>query len=170
MSSLTTPNIAQLIHHHEATIEDIRKTDLAVLEAKWADYNSLYYASHGGDVDIVEALLNKGVNIDATGRNHHTALIAATYGGNDDVVILLLQHKANPNVKDDNGWTAAHYAAMKGAPNHVLHAFASAGADFTIKGRDGKTPGDLARLSSHKATAEYVDELIRPAKSANFIA
>src|SRR5262245_65427656 len=60
----------------------------------------LWDASRRGDVKAVEALLKKGVDVNARTRFGATALWYAAYKGRVGVVKLLLEHKADPNLSD----------------------------------------------------------------------
>jgi ankyrin repeat protein len=60
-----------------------------------------------------------------------------------------------------------HYAAEYGAPDEIIKALISAGADPKAKDINGKTPADVARQNIHPATAAFIEQFIAPIKSAN---
>src|SRR5713101_7701991 len=57
-------------------------------------------AARKGDVEKVNALLAKGVDVNAKTRYGATALWFAAYKGHLEVVKVLLQHKADINSRD----------------------------------------------------------------------
>eukprot|EP00026_Physarum_polycephalum_P005857 Phypoly_transcript_05896.p1 GENE.Phypoly_transcript_05896~~Phypoly_transcript_05896.p1 ORF type:complete len:489 (-),score=75.61 Phypoly_transcript_05896:74-1540(-) len=70
-----------------------------------------------GDIDFVRKEISKEdfIDIDWQDKGHpvyqgRTYLINAVLVGRLDIVTLLLEHHANPNLYDDVGYTAAHYA------------------------------------------------------------
>jgi ankyrin repeat protein len=56
----------------------------------------------------------------------------------------MLEHKANPNVPDDRGWTAVHQAASRGNAR-ILNAVLAAGGDPTRRDNEGRTPRDITQ-------------------------
>lgn len=113
--------------------------------------NGLY---HPDEADpIVQALIEGGAELDATttpdfseGSGGCTALMQAAHEGHTSQVKLLLAAGADPNVVSTAGWTALTFAthAGAGAPEKLL-VLLEAGADFSVRDRDGKTALDWAR-------------------------
>src|SRR5439155_10936981 len=89
----------------------------------------LWEAAKKGDVEKVEALLDKGVDVNAKSDYGATALHFAADKGNAEVVKLLLKHKADVNVKDTfyNAKPLA-WAVMKDHAE-VVKLLVEAGAD-----------------------------------------
>src|SRR5436309_4966003 len=80
------------------------------------------WACEYGRTDVVEFLLQRGMDVAAKLRHHRqTGMHWAAYGGYADTVRVLLRHKAPVNVKDDTfegtplGW--ALYAWAGGGPH-----------------------------------------------------
>ncbi|KAM0325967.1 hypothetical protein ACHAQA_007272 [Verticillium albo-atrum] len=77
----------------------------------------LHWASAGGQIDIIECLLNYGFHIEDTNYNGWTPLMC-TLTQVDDVARraraahLLLDHRANPLVTTAEGWTTLHALAL----------------------------------------------------------
>jgi hypothetical protein len=76
------------------------------------DLTPLDMAVGGGHIDAVVVLLHYGADVNdgvEPSRVHHagrgTALKFAVWYGRDDIVRLLLDHKADPDVRDSEGWT-----------------------------------------------------------------
>jgi ankyrin repeat protein len=76
----------------------------------WHNEPVLVDASISGRVDIVEALLDAGADIDATNQDGWTALIGALGQHRTDVALVLLQRGAAINIRGDNGVTALKIA------------------------------------------------------------
>lgn len=82
--------------------------------------NCMYWSCQVGSKAMVSALLDAGADIDATlgpGSKQGAAkspplLIAANYG-QLEVVDFLLEKKADPKVKEENGWQLHHFAFFR---------------------------------------------------------
>lgn len=127
-------------------------------------HTPLLVAARDGDVRAVAALLAAGA--DQTLVDHYMAAVPAhkaAYNGHAAVLRLLADAPGFDAVKDAqgpfNGYTPLHDAAWHGhlAAAEVLVA---AGARTDLRGFDGRTPLDLARLHRYP---ELVDLLVRPA-------
>ena len=65
---------------------------------------------------------------------------------------MLLEHGADPNIREQGGFTPLHAAAQNG-DEQMIRTLLFGGADLTIAGNDGKTALDLAMEAGHeKAT------------------
>lgn len=109
----------------------------------------LWEAAYLGHYEAVQALLDGGANPDIAESHHHqTPLILATRGGrvkenNYAVAHALLNAKANPNLQDDDGYTALHYAVESGQTD-IIRDLVAHGADPKIIGHDGMSPEGIA--------------------------
>ena len=70
----------------------------------------LIYASFNGHAAVVDYLLKKGAEVNATTANGSTALLFAARFGHLEVVELLLQNNADPNIANERGATAIDWA------------------------------------------------------------
>ncbi len=118
----------------------------------------LMRAAKGGDYGVIEALLEGGADPTARQRNGATALMIAAglgrgvgvfskdVGTEDDMfrsVKLLVDRFVDPNVTNDAGQTAMHFAVRTGDP--IVKLLADHGAAIDVKDRQGRTPIDYAR-------------------------
>jgi cytohesin len=65
----------------------------------------------------------------------------------------MLKHGANPNAKDDNGWTPLHRAAYCGHVEIVM-ILLERGADPLIADNEGNIPLDYAEDSAIRSLLE----------------
>jgi ankyrin repeat protein len=72
------------------------------------------YAAAEGQVDAVQLLLDRGVDVNQRYNHNLTALMWAAGYGKSDCLKLLLERGADPKLKDDRGKTAADIAAEQG--------------------------------------------------------
>ena len=122
---------------------------LQELLAKGADPNSrntegstaLQIAVEHGMTDIVNILLeNKADPNNVKDGSDPLLLKAGSFlPGNTDIAMMLLEHGANPNVKQEDGTTILHLAAMHNKLELVQLAL-DKGADVDAKDKQGMTP------------------------------
>jgi hypothetical protein len=77
----------------------------------------LIYAAFNGHTAVVEYLITRGADIDATTENGSTALFFAARFGHLQIVELLLQNKADASIANDRGATADDWARQTGNTN-----------------------------------------------------
>ena len=105
-------------------------------------YSPLVLACYHGRENIVAFLADKVKKLNAE-TSYGSPLMAATYKGYVSIVSLLLNHKVNPNLTDEQGTTAAHYAVL--IKNYdIIEQLVKANADFTLKNKSGKSAEDYA--------------------------
>lgn len=76
---------------------------------------ALMYASTGPDVDTIKLLLDRGADINAVdGGERWSPLMFAAAEGHEPVIRLLLKRGADAALVDDDGDTAASFAAQRG--------------------------------------------------------
>ncbi|MFH1028901.1 MAG: ankyrin repeat domain-containing protein, partial [Pseudomonadota bacterium] len=77
---------------------------------------ALHYAAANGHTDIVNMLIAKGADVDASDREGHTPLMFAAIYGCNKTVQALLDGGANPSIKTPAGNTASLYAENNSHP------------------------------------------------------
>ena len=134
-------------------------------------------AAGEGDLNTVQALLEKGVAVDEKSfmlGNELTALHWAAYNGRTDIVRTLLEAGADMNFQDVVGYTPLHYGAYYNYVG-VVSLLVNAGAKPDVVSQFG-TPMQIAQKKGYenvvsilkKAEKEYnvnIDK--RPALSVN---
>ena len=71
---------------------------------------------------------------------------------NPEIAKALLKGGADPNHREENGWTALHWAAARQQNPEVITALAEAGANPNGEAGDGETPLRLAVTINEKLT------------------
>ena len=100
----------------------------------------LHRAASKGELSIVNALLQGGVNTNAKhGDDDATPLHAAASGGHLSVIKVLLVQKAKVTATDNGGLTPLHRAARKGHAKIAEHLL-GAGAVLEAREEKGLTP------------------------------
>ena len=100
-------------------------------------------AAHGRTTDM-QALLERGADVNARSKDGGTALMFASAKGHTETVKALLKSNANANAKDQFGQTALIYAVRYGHAKTVK-ALLAGGADVHVKSDRGVTPLLLAQ-------------------------
>lgn len=95
----------------------------------------LHYAS---DVPSIKLLASKGADPNIVNQGV-TPLITAAIDGDENKTDGLLAVGANPEAKDENGWTALHHAA-NGAYYNIICSLIKGGAKTSTRNAAGHTP------------------------------
>ena len=83
-------------------------------------HTALHFAAYRGFTNIVEILLNRGIDIISKDNDGDTALHLAAQEGHINIVEMLLNRGIDINSKDNHGYTALHWAAQEGHINICL--------------------------------------------------
>lgn len=123
---------------------------------------SLFISVLNGDIEIVKALTEKKVDVDAYRLDGEgniqglTALLAAIKEEYLEIVDLLIKSGANPNLaENDTGGTPLMCAAKLGYVE-IVNLLLNAGADPTIQDIDGET----ALMKAEKFSKNEVVEIL----------
>jgi uncharacterized protein len=111
---------------------------------------ALMLASQGGHSKMVEALLDRGADVNAQDAQGQTGLIMAAMRGHKQVAEVLLARGADIEAATSAGFTALMEAARWGKKD-VVQLLLSNGASTTRRDRAGKTAEDLAKDTKVKA-------------------
>jgi len=117
-------------------------------------FQPLGLACFFGHLDSAEYLVKAGAPINALSRNSLSAapIQSAAAGGHRKIVKMLLLHHADPNIREQRGFTPLHAAAQNG-DEEMVRILLYSGADLMLTSNDGKTALDLALAGGHeKAT------------------
>ncbi|KAI0900406.1 ankyrin repeat-containing domain protein [Annulohypoxylon nitens] len=100
---------------------------------------NLHLAAYFGLEELVNYLLDHGVNIDATARGRRTALHSVIRERQDNIVRLLVQRGADINAQDSCGATPLHYASYCNNAKPLMELLIRANADTFAKDKFGAT-------------------------------
>ena len=117
-------------------------------------FQPLGLACFFGHFETAEYLIKAGALINSPSNNslHAAPIQSAAAAGHLEIVRLLIQHGADPNVREQGGYTPLH-AAAQNDDEEMIRTLLFGGADLNIKSKDDKTPLDLAMEAGHaKAT------------------
>lgn len=122
-------------------------------------FQPLGLACYFGHFEAAQYLVKAGATINSPSRNGLWAapIQSAASAGHVKIVKMLLEHKADPNVREQGGYTPLHAAAQNG-DEAMIRALLYGGADLNVKSDDGKTPLDLANEQGHTKAAEILQE------------
>lgn len=122
-------------------------------------FQALGLASFFGHYDVVEYLIKAGAPVNSVSRNGLKAapIQSAAAAGYERIVELLLKHGADPNIREQGGYTSLHAAAENGDED-MIRTLLYGGADLTVRSDDGKTPLDLALEAGHTEAAQLLQE------------
>ncbi|KAI8664541.1 NACHT domain-containing protein [Fusarium keratoplasticum] len=119
--------------------------------------SGLYYAAHSGLTDSVRLLLAKGMDVNAIGGRHGTALQAASCKGYKDIVQLLLESGAEVNqLAGDYGY-ALQGAACYGH-EECVKLLLDWKADVNAKGGEHHTALHAAAFNGHEKVVKILAE------------
>jgi len=128
-------HVAEYLLQHGADIQ---------LDNKYG-YTPLMQAVMRNDAKMVNLLLDKGAKIDQ--KNFYTELtplMMAADNGSLEMVELLMARKANLNLQDGRGRSALMHASAARQPK-IAERLTQAGADTTLKDKQGRTADDFSR-------------------------
>ncbi|XP_014209663.1 uncharacterized protein LOC106640224 [Copidosoma floridanum] len=135
----------------------------ADVHAQIMNVGPLYVAAAVGQIEIVELLLAKGVEIDVKDTEGFTPLLAAVDKGHKDIVELLLKNGADLHARTNTSATTLHIAATNGDAEMV---------DLLIKKKANVNATDSKKMKPLHLAAQlgYVsitDSLINNAAEIN---
>jgi ankyrin repeat protein len=135
-------------------VRDLLAEDPGLALARSPDgFTPLHYPAFFGGPGSAGAsrdLLAAGADVSARSDNDFWVLPlhSATAGAHAEIVEVLLAAGAEPNARQQHGWTPLHAAAQNG-DLRSLEALLAAGANPALRNDDGRSPWDLALESGH---------------------
>ncbi|KAI3462985.1 hypothetical protein Pfo_019648 [Paulownia fortunei] len=150
--------VEQLLGPEErAILEQNEAPNLEKLStAKWKPLHTFALA---GQIKFMDALLDKGYNINLVDKDGLTALHFAVIGKREAVISHLLRKGANPEAKDQSlsqdGATPLHYAAQVGAMQTVK-LLIKYEVDVNVADNEGWTPLHVAMQTRNRDIAKIL--------------
>ena len=107
----------------------------------YKSFNYAFYpleqAAHGGHLDVVRLLLEKGAHVDSVNSPFHfTALAQAASKGHAEIVRLLLDRGADVAIPDAWGTPILWWAVRDAGSPEIVQMLLAHGADPGVKGRE----------------------------------
>jgi ankyrin repeat protein len=123
------------------------------------DRNAFFvHFARSGDVESLRKELDAGIDANVTDNLGQTALIAAVSHGGLEATNLLLARGADPDVRDNAGWSPLHYAAYFGAGTDLMAALLAKGAKIDARNDRGITALYFASATAHSVQVSYLLE------------
>ena len=144
------------------TLEALVKGGCNIRDFDSQSYDAITIAAVANDVQMVRLAIKLGGDPAAvTSPYDGTALIAAAHLGHVEVVKTLIKSGAPLDHVNNLGWTALIEAVVlgDGGENHVetARALVDAGADKSIRDRNGMTPLQLAKQRRFPAMIQLLE-------------
>ena len=115
-------------------------------DAKTRNITALHYAVIVGNLESVEVLIESAARIDAQAAEGHTPLHFAVLYDHPSIVEALLQDLyIDPNIKDNDQWTALAHAVELDKTQLVELLLSHADIDISITNDAGQTPLEQAQ-------------------------
>ncbi|GAB2287431.1 hypothetical protein Dimus_021808 [Dionaea muscipula] len=190
-----TPLIHAARQGHTATAKYLLEHGADAAIASNLGATALHHSAGIGDIEFVNFLLSKGVDIDSQG-DAGTPLVWAAGHAQKDAVEVLLEHHADPNAKTDDDITPLISAVAAGSlpclklliqaganvnvsaggatPLHIaadngsseiINCLLDAGADPNVADEDGQKPIQVAAAAGNRGVVEMLLPLTSPIKS-----
>ena len=108
------------------------------VQAASEDETEFLKAAFSARAEVIQQMLEKGININHQNEMGFTALIIAAQYGHADIVNLLLEKNADVNLKNAGDATALIIAAKNGHAD-IVNALLAKGAKIDAQASDGTT-------------------------------
>jgi hypothetical protein len=155
-----TPAVAALAGRHFRVAEILHRNKSSVEPRGHITNTPLHSAAYYGDLEMVQVLLEYGVDVNARNGYGRTPLNYASRDGhrNDPrVARLLITHGADPNIPNYVDATPLHYASKEGGIE-IVRLLIEHGADVEVKDIWGNTPLDIASSEQHEEIIKLLSE------------
>jgi hypothetical protein len=146
-----------------ARIDAALAADAAHVNAVSPDgFSPVGYAAFFGHVEVLRLLIERGGEVNAPSANAmrvspvHSAAAHADPGRAVALARIVLEAGADPNARQQGGFTALHEAALNGN-GPLVELLLAHGAVAGSHNDAGQTPADLARSNGHATLADRLE-------------
>ena len=142
--------LAQVLHHNKSSLEP----------RGCCEITPLHSAARCGDLEMVQVLLDCGVDINSQSESRNTPLDYGSQDGHRNdarVARLLIAHGADPNARNMRGYTPLHRASEYGRIE-IVRLLIEHGANVEVKDDEGRTPLDVATSQQHEDIINLLSE------------
>ena len=126
----------------------------------------LHSAAKSGDIDSIEKLLSRGLNVDSTDSDGSTPLMIAAMNGRPQALACLINKEADVFLKDNDGWSLLHCAAH-GGNVEIIEKLLSLGLDIDSRDADGSTSLMIAADGEPEAFGYFINKGADPSLKNN---
>lgn len=119
-------------------------------------YGAIEYAARTGHMDLVDCMLQEGVDINSGSSMGRTPVHMASGMGDIDIFQELVKRGADIRRTDFNEYTCLHYAVVCGKLDMVKYLVDELKFDIERKNSVGYTPLGLAMCEDESAIAEFL--------------
>jgi ankyrin repeat protein len=142
-----------------AAVKALIEKSPGLIEASDGDGDTpLHYAAYGGNVELINYLVDKGAKLELQDAQRKTPLHLAAMGNRRDAVSALLKRGAVLETRDDYQRTALILCARERGQAATGRVLIEAGADVNAVDKFGSTALELA---AWRGKAEFVDLLLQ---------
>ncbi|XP_074984631.1 ankyrin repeat and death domain-containing protein 1B isoform X4 [Caretta caretta] len=150
-----TDFLGALSPRHDGTQKAAAELPAADNETLLPHEREFHHAAKMNNLETMENLLRKNVNINAVNTLQRTALHFAVAGNHVSTVDFLLHHKARVDVADKHGLMAIHLAAWSGNLG-IMRMLVKAGADQKATNQEGRNVLHFAALNNNVDIVDYL--------------
>ena len=152
-----TPAVAALAGRYFKLAHVLHRNGSSVDPQGLMKVSTLHSATRYWDLEMVQVLLDYGVDVNAKSHSGNTPLNFALRHNSENVdpsvVRLLLDHGADPNLQANDGLTPLYRASEHGKVE-IVRLLVERGASIEVQDSEGRTPLDVA-------SGEHRDEIIK---------
>ncbi len=123
------------------------------------DRTSFFNAARSGQLDLVEALLAQGFDVQSKNERGHSALMLAAYNGHFNLVQFLILHGADVNSVDLTGSSILMGVVFKGHMP-IFELLIEANAELELKNLKQQTALDYAIMFGKRDFIFKINQLL----------
>ncbi|XP_076460003.1 uncharacterized protein LOC143293050 isoform X8 [Babylonia areolata] len=139
---------ALLLQNEQNNVDNQTKSGGLVNDTTKSGFTPLHIASHYGNTNVSNLLIQRGADVNYKAKNNITPLHVASRWGKSNMVQLLLDNKAIIDEKTRDGLTPLHCAARSGHEG-VVDLLLEREAPHSSKTKNGLTPLHMAAQGDH---------------------